>query len=88
MFLSEASDGGFESHCSHLPFRYHSCSEQGVPWYSDNVRVYPNSKCVCGMTKTQRHWFKYWYTNKRGYRSAMTLSDEFNKPWRTTLFKN
>ena len=31
---------GFESSCSHLNFRFCACFEQGVPWHSDNYRVW------------------------------------------------
>ena len=36
VFVYELSGCGFESHCSHLTFRYHACCKQGVPWHSGN----------------------------------------------------
>ena len=40
----ELSGWGFESCCSHLNFRYRTCSEQGVPWQSGSYRVWINSE--------------------------------------------
>ena len=44
---SGLSCSGFESHCSHLNFRYHTCFKQGVPWHSGNYEVYIHSKNKC-----------------------------------------
>ena len=43
-FVYELSRSGFESSCSHLNFRFHACFEQGVPWHSDNYRVWVHSE--------------------------------------------
>ena len=43
--LSERlSSCGFESHSSHLNFRFYACFEQGVPWHSGNFRVWIHSE--------------------------------------------
>ena len=39
LFVYELNGCGFESHCSHLNFRYQPCFEQGVPWHSGNYIV-------------------------------------------------
>ena len=44
VFDYELSGSGFESSCSHLTFRLRACFEQGVPWHSDNYRVWIHSK--------------------------------------------
>ena len=44
MFVYELSGSGFESSCSHLNFRFRACFEQGVPWHSDNCRVWIHSE--------------------------------------------
>ena len=40
VFIYELCGCGFESHCSHLKFRFRTCFEQGVPWHSGNYRVW------------------------------------------------
>ena len=35
----ELRDCRFESHCSHLTYRFRACFKQGVPWHSGNYRV-------------------------------------------------
>ena len=37
VFVYELSGCGFESGCCHLNFRYGTCFEQGVPWYSGKL---------------------------------------------------
>ena len=44
VFVYELSGSGFESSCSHLKFRFHTCFEEGVPWYSRNYRVWIHSE--------------------------------------------
>ena len=44
VFVYELSGFGFESSCSHLNFRFHACSEQGVPWHSGNYRFWIHSE--------------------------------------------
>ena len=44
VFVYELSGCGFESSCSHLYFRFRACFEQGVPWHSDNYRVWIHSE--------------------------------------------
>ena len=44
VFVYKLSGKGFESHCSHLNFRYHVCFEQGVLWHLGNYRVQIHSK--------------------------------------------
>ena len=44
VFIYELSGCGFESHCSHLNFRYCACFEQRVPWHSCNYRVWIHSE--------------------------------------------
>ena len=44
VFIYELSGCGFKSSCSHLNFS--ACFDQGVPWHSDNYRVWIHSeKC-------------------------------------------
>ena len=44
VFDYKLSGSGFESSCSHLNFRICACFEQGVPWHSDNYRVWIHSE--------------------------------------------
>ena len=44
MFVYELSGCEFESRWSHLNCRYCTCFEQGVPWHSDNCRVWIHSE--------------------------------------------
>ena len=44
VFVYELSGCGFESRCSHFNFRFRACFEQGVPWHSDNYRVWIRSE--------------------------------------------
>ena len=44
VFVYELSGCGFESSCSHFTFRFRACFEQGVPWHSDNYRVWIHSE--------------------------------------------
>ena len=44
VFVQELSGSGFESSCSHSTFRFRACFEQGVPWHSDNYRVWIHSE--------------------------------------------
>ena len=46
MFVYELSDCGFESHCSHLNFRYPILFKEGVPWHFGNCRLWIHSKGV------------------------------------------
>ena len=39
VFVYELSGCGFESHFSHLNFRYRDSFEQGLPWYLGTYRV-------------------------------------------------
>ena len=39
VFVYELSGSGFQSSCSHLNFRFHTCFKQGVPWHSGNYSV-------------------------------------------------
>ena len=43
VFIYELSGCGFESYCSHLNFRFHTCFEQ-VPWNSGNYRAWIHSE--------------------------------------------
>ena len=43
-FVYELRGCGFESSCSHLNFRFPACFEQGIPWHSDNYRVWIHSE--------------------------------------------
>ena len=47
VFVYELSGYGFESHCSHLNFRFRACFEKDVPWHSGNHRV-----CIHSETRT------------------------------------
>ena len=44
VFVYELSECGFESSYSHLNFRFRAYFEQGVPWHSDNYRVWIHSE--------------------------------------------
>ena len=44
VFVYELSGCGFESSFSHLNFRFRACFQQGVPWHSDNYRVWIHSE--------------------------------------------
>ena len=44
VFVYELSCCGFEPSCSQLNFRFHTCFEQGGPWYSGNYRVWTDSE--------------------------------------------
>ena len=44
VFNHKLSGCGFESSCSHLNFRFRAFFEQGVPWHSDNYRVWVHSE--------------------------------------------
>ena len=44
VFVYELSGCGFQSHCSHLNFRFRACFEQGVPWHSGNYWVWLHSE--------------------------------------------
>ena len=44
VFVYELSGSGFVSTSSHLNFRFRTCFEQGVSWYSGNYRVWIHSK--------------------------------------------
>ena len=44
VFLYELSGCGFESHCCHLNFRYHTCFKQRIPWHSGNYRAWIHSE--------------------------------------------
>ena len=44
VFVYELSVCGFESCCSHLNFKFPACFEQGIPWQSDNYRVWIHSE--------------------------------------------
>ena len=44
MFIYKLSGCGFKSSCSHLNFKFRACFEQGVPWHSDNYRVWIHSE--------------------------------------------
>ena len=48
-----------ESHWSHLNFRYCTCFEQGVPWYSDNYGVWIKSKTRTWHDKNIRSKFHH-----------------------------
>ena len=37
VLIDDLSGCGFQSSCSHLHFKYCTCSEQGVPWHSGNI---------------------------------------------------
>lgn len=41
----------FDFRCSHLDFRYRSCSKPGTAWHSNNFRVNIHSMHVCDMIK-------------------------------------
>ena len=43
VFIYELSGCEFQSCCSHLNFRFHTCLEQGVPWHSGNYRIWIHS---------------------------------------------
>ena len=60
-FLSQStlhSGCRFESHCSHLNFRYRPCFEQGVSWHSGNYRVWIHSDTS---TWHDKHIQSYYY---------------------------
>ena len=40
VFVYELSGCEFESSCSHWNFRFRACFQQGVPWHSENYRVW------------------------------------------------
>ena len=44
VFNHKLSGCGFESSCSHLNFRFRAFFEKGVPWHSDNYRVWVHSE--------------------------------------------
>ena len=44
VFVYKLSGSGFESSCSHLNLRFRACFKQGVPWHSDNYRVWIHSE--------------------------------------------
>ena len=44
VFVQKLAGSGFESSCSHFIFRFRACFEQGVPWQSDNYRVWVHSE--------------------------------------------
>ena len=44
VFIYELSGCGFESSCSHLNCWFCTCFEQGVPWNSNNYRVWIHSE--------------------------------------------
>ena len=44
VFVYELSGCGFESSCSHLNFRFHTCFKQRVPWHSGHCRVWIHSE--------------------------------------------
>ena len=44
VFVYELSGCGFESHCSHLNFRFCACIEQWVPWHPGSYRVWIHSE--------------------------------------------
>ena len=44
MFVYEPNHSRFESSCSHLTFWFRAWFEQGVPWHSDNYRVWIHSE--------------------------------------------
>ena len=52
MFVYELSGCGFQSSCCHLNFKFRSCFEQGVPWYSGNYRVWIHSETIRDMNIT------------------------------------
>ena len=52
VFVYELICCGFESRCSHLNLRYHTCFEQGVPWHSGNSRVRIHSETCNDMVRT------------------------------------
>ena len=59
VFVYELRDYGFESRCCHVIFRYHTCFEQGVPWYSGNCRVRINSEIPMWHDKNIQSFFLY-----------------------------
>ena len=44
VFVYELSGSGFDSSCSHFTFRFRAWFEQGVPWHSDNYRMWIHSE--------------------------------------------
>ena len=52
VFVYKLSGCGFQSHCSHLNFRYGACFKKGVPWHSDKYECGFTLKHVHDMIKT------------------------------------
>ena len=59
VFVYELKDYGFESRCCQVIFRYHTCFEQGVPWYSGNCRVRIHSETPMWHDKNIQSFFLY-----------------------------
>ena len=64
VFIYKLSGCGFESSCSHLNFRCCACFKQGVPWHSDNFRVWIHSDMHMWHDKNIQSNATYWYVLK------------------------
>ena len=51
VFVYKLTGVGFESHLSHLNFRYRACFQQGVPWHSAKYRVWIHSNMRTPLNK-------------------------------------
>ena len=70
MFVCELNGCGFESSWSHLNFKFRTCFEQGVPWYSGNYRVWIHSEtCTWHDKNIQSIKFNFISNNVKGLQS-------------------
>ena len=80
MFVYELSRCGVESSCSHCGvesnFRFRACFEQGVPWHSDNYRVWIQSE-TCRWHGKNIQSEKFWISSLFWYLQPIRLHDSF-----------
>ena len=71
VFVYELCSCGFESHCSHLNYKFRACFEQGYLWQSCKYRVWISRDtygCCYGLTSlnvyTSKKMWSRWYRSQ------------------------